>query len=67
MRHAQQVIGVRARPEDIAAAIVRAARSGRHLLLPGRTAKLTWWVSRLAPAYYARVMARRLRAEMEGE
>jgi len=27
-------------------------------------AKLAWWVSRLAPGYYARVMARRLRAEM---
>jgi NAD(P)-dependent dehydrogenase (short-subunit alcohol dehydrogenase family) len=65
VRHAQQVIGVRARPEDIAAAIVRAARSGRRLLLPGRTAKLAWWVSRIAPAYYARVMARRLRAEIE--
>jgi NAD(P)-dependent dehydrogenase (short-subunit alcohol dehydrogenase family) len=67
VRHAQQVVGARARPEDIAAAIVRAARGGKQLLLPGRTAKLAWWLSRLAPAYYARAMARRLRAEMNGE
>jgi NAD(P)-dependent dehydrogenase (short-subunit alcohol dehydrogenase family) len=63
-RHAQQIVGVRASAEDVAADILHAARKGEHLLLPGRTAKLAWWVSRLAPRYYARVMARRLRAEM---
>jgi len=66
-RHGQQVVGVRARPEEIAAEILHAARNGKQLLLPGRMAKLAWWVSRLAPGYYARVMARRLRAEMDGE
>lgn len=64
-RHAQQIVGVRAQAEDIAAEILRAAGKGKRLLLPGRTAKLAWWVSRLAPRYYARVMARRLRGEME--
>jgi len=66
-RHAQQIVGARARAEDIAAEILRAAQSGAQLLLPGRMAKLAWWVSRLAPGYYARVMARRLRAEMGSE
>ena len=33
-RHAQQVVGARAQAEDIAAAIVLAARKGTHLLLP---------------------------------
>jgi short-subunit dehydrogenase len=66
-RHGQQIIGVRARPEDIAAEILHAARTDKHLLLPGRMAKLSWWVSRLAPGYYARVMARRLHAEMDGD
>jgi short-subunit dehydrogenase len=65
-RHAQQVVGLRARAEDVAAEVVSAARTGKDLLLPGRMAKLAWWVSRLAPGYYARVMARRLRAEMDG-
>ena len=64
-RHAQQVVGARALAEDVAADIVHAARSGKQLLLPGRMAKLSWWVSRLAPRYYARVMARRLRGEMD--
>jgi len=66
-RHAQKIVGTRALAEDIAADILCAARSGKQLVLPGRMAKLAWWVSRLAPAYYARAMARRLRAEMDGE
>lgn len=64
-RHAQLVVGARARPGDIAEEILRAARKGKDLLLPGRMAKLSWWTSRLAPRYYARVMARRLRGEMD--
>jgi short-subunit dehydrogenase len=66
-RHGQQVVGARARPEAVAAEVLRAAEHGRQLLLPGRMAKLAWCVSRIAPRYYARVMARRLRAEMDGE
>ncbi|MHB8667832.1 MAG: SDR family NAD(P)-dependent oxidoreductase [Burkholderiales bacterium] len=59
--------GARARPEAVAAEVLRAAERGRQLLLPGRTAKLAWWLSRFAPRYYARMMAWRLRAEMEAE
>ena len=65
-RHAQRTVGVRALAGDTAADILHAARNGKQLLLPGRLAKLSWWMSRLAPRYYARVMARRLRGEMEG-
>ncbi len=65
--HAQQIVGVRAQAEDVAAEILHAAQDGKHLLLPGRMAKLAWWVSRLAPRYYARAMARRLRAEMDSD
>jgi NAD(P)-dependent dehydrogenase (short-subunit alcohol dehydrogenase family) len=64
-RHAQKIVGQRALAEDIAADILRAAQGGKQLLLPGRMAKLAWWVSRLAPHYYARAMARRLRGEMD--
>jgi NAD(P)-dependent dehydrogenase (short-subunit alcohol dehydrogenase family) len=62
--HAQQIVGTREQPQAVAAQILRAARSGKHLLLPGRMAQLAWWVSRIAPRYYARAMARRLRREM---
>lgn len=66
-RHEKQIVGTRAQPEEIATKILRAARNGKHLLLPGRMAKFAWWVSRFAPAYYARSMARRLRGEMDDE
>ncbi|TSA16878.1 MAG: SDR family oxidoreductase [Betaproteobacteria bacterium] len=64
-RHAQQIVGARASAQDVAAEIVRAAQNGKQLLLPGRMAKLSWWVSRFAPRYFARAMARRLRGEMD--
>lgn len=52
-------------PEDIARQIVAALAQGRTRLLPDRTSRLAWWVSRLAPGFYARTMARRVRAEFE--
>ena len=51
--------------EDIADRIFDAVAEDRRLLLPDRTSRLAWWISRLAPAYYARVMKRRLGAEFE--
>jgi NAD(P)-dependent dehydrogenase (short-subunit alcohol dehydrogenase family) len=62
--HAQVVIGRRLQPEDVADRIVRGARRDRRLLLIGGTAHAAWWVSRIAPGLYERVMARKLRGEM---
>ncbi|MFO1220146.1 MAG: SDR family oxidoreductase [Burkholderiaceae bacterium] len=67
VRHAQAIVGVRASADDMAAQIHDAAAAGRRLLLPGRTAKLAWWVSRLAPRRYERIMAARMKAELGGE
>jgi NAD(P)-dependent dehydrogenase (short-subunit alcohol dehydrogenase family) len=63
--HAQVVVGRRLQPHDVADRIVRGAERDRRLLLIGRTAHAAWWVSRLAPAFYERIMARRLRDEMQ--
>jgi hypothetical protein len=43
---------------------VQAAERDRRLLLIGRTAHAAWWISRIAPGFYERSMARRLRGEM---
>ena len=48
----------------VADRIVHGASRSRRLLLIGRTAHAAWWLSRLAPALYERIMARRLRDEM---
>lgn len=65
VRHAQVTIGRPLTADNAAQQIVAGAARGRRLLLVGGTARLAWWVSRLAPAVYARLMARRLRGELE--
>jgi NAD(P)-dependent dehydrogenase (short-subunit alcohol dehydrogenase family) len=62
--HPQVVVGTRLPPEAVADRIVRSAARSPRLLLIGRTAHAAWWLSRLAPALYERIMARRLRDEM---
>jgi short-subunit dehydrogenase len=66
VRHPQAIVGERARAEDVAALIHDAAAAERRLLLPSRTAQLAWWVSRLAPRWYERLMVARLKGELGG-
>jgi len=65
VRHAQVTVGRPLAAADVAAAIVDGAARGRRLLLLGRTAHQAWWVSRLAPRLYERIMAARLRGELD--
>ena len=67
VRHAQLTTGGRLQPDAVAERIFAAAQRDRRLLLVGRTARAAWWVSRLAPALYDRLMARRLRGELESD
>ncbi|MBK7902699.1 MAG: SDR family oxidoreductase [Proteobacteria bacterium] len=62
--HAQVVVGRRLQPDDVADRVFRGAERSRRLLLVGRTARTAWWVSRLAPSLYERIMARKLQGEM---
>ncbi len=50
-------------PEQVADAIVHAAARNRRLLLIPREARLAWWMARLLPVLYERLMIRRTRAE----
>jgi short-subunit dehydrogenase len=65
-RHAQAIVGERASADQVAKLIHDAAAAERRLLLPSRTAKLAWWVSRLAPRLYQRMMVARLKDELAG-
>jgi NAD(P)-dependent dehydrogenase (short-subunit alcohol dehydrogenase family) len=58
--------GVESTPEEIAARIFDAVAAGRKLLLPDDTSRKAWWLSRLAPALYARIMKRRVGGEFQG-
>jgi NAD(P)-dependent dehydrogenase (short-subunit alcohol dehydrogenase family) len=63
--HAQVVVGRRLTAAAVADRVYDGAVHSRRLLLIGRTARAAWWVSRLAPALYEKIMARRLRGEMQ--
>jgi NAD(P)-dependent dehydrogenase (short-subunit alcohol dehydrogenase family) len=65
VRHGQVVVGPQQDAACVAERILRGAREGRRLLRIGRTARLAWWLNRLAPGIYDTIMARRLRAELE--
>jgi NAD(P)-dependent dehydrogenase (short-subunit alcohol dehydrogenase family) len=67
VRHAQVTTGGRMSPEAAAGQILAAAERSRRLLLVGGTARQAWWLSRLAPALYEQLMARRLKAELESD
>lgn len=53
-------------PEQIAEKIFEAVVARRPLLLPDATARKAWWLSRLAPGLYARIMKRRIGGEFPG-
>lgn len=67
VRHAQVTTGDRLSPESVADRIFAGAVQNRRLLLIGRTARAAWWVSRLAPSLYEKLMARRLSGELESD
>jgi len=52
--------------EEIAQRIFNAVAAGRKLLLPDATARKAWWLNRLAPGLYARIMKRRMGREFSG-
>ncbi len=54
-------------PAQVAAAVCDAAYRRRARIVLSPTGKLAWWVSRLAPAYYERAMARRFARELARE
>jgi short-subunit dehydrogenase len=49
-------------PEQVADAILRGVRRGQDRVLVPSQARLAWWISRLAPSLYERLMARRVRS-----
>ncbi len=65
VRHQQVTTGRPLAPQEAAALLLDGARAGRRLVLIGRTARQAWLLSRLAPGLYERIMARRLRTELE--
>jgi NAD(P)-dependent dehydrogenase (short-subunit alcohol dehydrogenase family) len=65
-QHPQAIVGSRRTPEEMAERIFQAAQRERRLLLPDRVSRTAWWVARLLPRLYERLMTKKLGKEMQG-
>ncbi len=64
--HPQSRVGGQDTPKNVAEAIYRGAIKRKHLLVLTPVGKISYWISRIFPLRYERMMARRLRSELEG-
>jgi short-subunit dehydrogenase len=64
--HPQSRVGGQETPENVAEAIYKGALKRKHLLVLTPLGKMGYWISRIFPILYERMMARKLRAELEG-
>jgi len=62
--HPQSVVGKPTSAEKVAEAIYKGALKKRHLLVLTPVGKLAYWISRLAPVFYERLMARQVKDEL---
>jgi NAD(P)-dependent dehydrogenase (short-subunit alcohol dehydrogenase family) len=62
--HPQSVVGKPTSAEKVAEAIYKGALHKRHLLVLTPVGKLAYWISRLAPVLYERLMARQVKEEL---
>jgi len=63
-RHPQSLVGKPASPEKVADAIWKGALHRRKLLILTPVGKLSYWISRFAPVFYERLMARQVKEEL---
>ncbi|MFA6311723.1 MAG: SDR family oxidoreductase [Sterolibacterium sp.] len=63
-QHPQAIIGTRSTAEEMAERILNAASREHRLLLPDGVSRASWWVARLLPRLYERLMVKKLGKEM---
>ena len=63
-RHPQSTAGRQDSPEQVADAVYRAMLKKKKLLVLSPVGKLAYWMSRIAPNFYERMMARQLKSEL---
>ena len=64
-QHPQAIVGTRTTAEEMAGRIFEAACREHRLLLPDRVSRSAWWVTRLLPRFYERLMVKKLGKEMQ--
>ncbi|MCB2227015.1 MAG: SDR family oxidoreductase [Desulfarculaceae bacterium] len=64
-KHKQSTVGKIATPEEVAEALFRAVTKEKRLVVLSPVGKLTYWISKLMPGLYEKLMLRSLRSELE--
>jgi short-subunit dehydrogenase len=62
--HPQSMVGKPTSAEKVAADIFKGAQARKPLLVLTPVGKLSYWISRLAPVLYERLMARQVKEEL---
>jgi len=63
--HPQSRVGGQDTPENVAEAVYQGALKRKHLLVLTPMGKISYWLSRISPFFYERMMARKLRSELQ--
>lgn len=63
--HPQSIIGRHDTPENAAEAIYQGALKRKHLLVLTLAGKAGYWLSRVAPVWYERIIERKFKSEIE--
>jgi len=66
-RHPQSTAGRQDSPARVADAVCRAMLKKKNLVVLSPVGKLAYWMSRFAPNFYERMMARQLKSELDRE
>jgi NAD(P)-dependent dehydrogenase (short-subunit alcohol dehydrogenase family) len=64
IHHPRSKVGAEDTPERVAEAVFQGVIKRKRMLILTPTGKLTYWLSRLAPGLYERIMASQLREEL---
>jgi short-subunit dehydrogenase len=62
--HPQSKVGAEDTPEHVAQAVFQGVMKRKRMLILTPTGKLTYWLSRLAPGLYEKIMANQLKQEL---
>ena len=62
--HPQSIVGKQDTPERVAVAVCKGIQKKKQLVVLSPVGRLTYWLSRIAPNFYERLMARRLQSEI---
>ncbi len=63
--HPQSKMGREHSPDELAHRILKAAAKRKNLVIPSLQGKIAWWVNRIAPGLYGRIVIKQFQSELD--